>query len=84
MPVGKAVGKAKQQAPIKQLSARVAALAALLGGAQGRAYKSCIFGAKGPKKSGHVARCNRKFFGGPNVKIKKGKSGKSTRAQVTA
>ena len=75
--------EAESNSPISALSARVAALAALLGGGRGREYKSCIFGTKGTPKPGHIARCNRKFFGGPRVKIKKGKGG-STRAHVTA
>ena len=77
---GKAAGAVKSQMPLKQLSSYVMNLANKLGGSRGRAYKSCIFGTgmKTPKP-GHVARCNRRFFGTPKVK-----AGKKRRGRIIA
>ena len=68
----KAAASAKAHAPIKELSSYVTGLSKMLGGSRGRAYKSCIFGTgKARPKAGHVARCNRRFFGSPKVKLPK-------------
>ena len=86
--VGKLKESAEKESPIGELSKYVVALAAMLGGQRGREYKSCVFGAKGARKEGHVARCNKTFFGisNPNPKKMKKKQGGAggSRFQVTA
>ena len=63
--------KAEAAGPLSALSGYVVGLSQLLGGNRGRAYKSCIFGTgKARPKPGHVARCNRLFFGSSKVKSK--------------
>jgi len=62
------MAKDKQRKPatseLGKLSAYVMGVAALLSGSKAREYKSCIFGNKGARpKPGHIARCNRQFFG---------------------
>ena len=74
----KAAGAAEAHAPLKQLSSYVLNLSKMLGGSRGRAYKSCIFGTKAARpKPGHIARCNRKFFGSSVVKAKGKRKGRS-------
>jgi hypothetical protein len=68
---GRAKGAAKRNAPLQMLSNYVMRVSKMLGGSKARAYKSCIFGTTVARpKPGHVARCNRQFFGSPTVKVK--------------